>query len=225
MVGAFAACAPKPPPLPAPTPESYVYRCPDDFRFVARFVDDAVTIRLGDRTLSLPRAISASGARYARDGYTFWGKGREALLETPSVQYQSCIGQRAASVADEARILEHGGGVPLRGTRWTLISLAGVPALPDQAGQPPEMEFGAGESLVSGSGGCNRFSGPYTLQGGTLHVGPLVQTRMACADAALNRQEIALLDALTRTRQIFVWGETLTLLADGEPLARFATIP
>ena len=44
---------------------------------------DSVDLRLGDgRTLSLPRALSADGARYAApDGSAvFWNKGRSALL-------------------------------------------------------------------------------------------------------------------------------------------------
>lgn len=42
------------------------------------------------------------------------------------------------------------------------------------------IRFQAG-GRVSGTGGCNRFFGTYTLTGSKLSVGPLASTRMLCA--------------------------------------------
>jgi heat shock protein HslJ len=36
------------------------------------------------------------------------------------------------------------------------------------------------EAGVEGHAGCNRFFGPYTLQGDAIKIGPLASTRMAC---------------------------------------------
>lgn len=38
------------------------------------------------------------------------------------------------------------------------------------------------DGRVSGSGGCNRFGGSYEQTGQNLRIGPLMATRMACAD-------------------------------------------
>ena len=37
------------------------------------------------------------------------------------------------------------------------------------------------DGRVSGTGGCNRFFGSYTLSGNKLSIGPLASTRMLCA--------------------------------------------
>ena len=48
---------------------------------------------------------------------------------------------------------------------------------------------------MSGSSGCNTYSGGYKLDGSTVTIGPLASTRMAC-DQALMDQETAFLTAL-----------------------------
>jgi putative lipoprotein len=60
------------------------YQC-GDLRLEARFRDDAVALALPDRVLTLPLAVSASGARYAdRHGNTFRTKGRTSGMLTLS---------------------------------------------------------------------------------------------------------------------------------------------
>ncbi len=50
---------------------------------------------------------------------------------------------------------------------------------------------------VSGHSGCNRFGGRYTFSGGTLSIGPLAATRMACPEDKMKteREVFAILDA------------------------------
>ena len=43
------------------------------------------------------------------------------------------------------------------------------------------------EGQAHGSGGCNRFSGGYTLAGKTLNIGPLATTKMACVAAVMEQ--------------------------------------
>jgi heat shock protein HslJ len=77
-----------------------------------------------------------------------------------------------------------GSEVPsLDGTSWTLVSLAGQEPL---AEAPITIEF-AGEQ-VSGSSGCNRYSGGYTVDGNELSIGPLATTRMACPDQIMAQE-------------------------------------
>ena len=76
------------------------------------------------------------------------------------------------------------GGTPppsLAGTAWDLAQYApaGTTELtPVPDGVTPTAEFT--EDQVSGSGGCNRFSGGYTTDGDTIEIGPLASTAMAC---------------------------------------------
>jgi len=51
-------------------------------------------------------------------------------------------------------------------------------------------------TTVSGNGGCNGFSGGWTLDGGTLVIGPLMSTKMACKPAEVMAREAAVMAAL-----------------------------
>jgi len=80
---------------------------------------------------------------------------------------------------------------PLIGTRWRLTAIADHPALGDAW-----MSLDAAGRLF-GRGGCNRFNGTAKLGSGTMQVGPLATTRMACADPKIGTQENRLLSALS----------------------------
>ena len=76
---------------------------------------------------------------------------------------------------------------------------------------------------VSGFTGCNRFNGPYTLDGRVVHFGLLVTTRMACPVSA--NIEIPYLKALEDARQIDIQGDSFYLLnAAGSRIARFRAV-
>jgi putative lipoprotein len=229
----LTACAPatRSPAEPGPgggaeqsRPSTIVYQCENGYRFSVGVTADRVALRMGGRTMELPRVVAASGTRYSNGSTTFWSKGLEAQLETPSASYRSCVGQPAATPAEEARILANGGGAPLTDVRWTLSQLAGAPALPDRSGALPYLRFTASGATITGSGGCNLVSGRYTAQGDLLHVNEgLIMTRRACVDPALQRQEQGFVDALQRTDRFSIWGNTLSLLAGSEVVARFTT--
>jgi heat shock protein HslJ len=68
---------------------------------------------------------------------------------------------------------------------------------------------------VSGSAGCNTYSGPYTIDGTTLKIGPLASTMKACADQAVNDQEQQFLAALQASTTFDQTGNILTLKAAG----------
>jgi heat shock protein HslJ len=49
----------------------------------------------------------------------------------------------------------------------------------------PFIQFGS-NGRVSGSSGCNRFTGAYEItEDGSIKIGPLASTRMACAESAM----------------------------------------
>lgn len=85
---------------------------------------------------------------------------------------------------------------PLAGTSWQLTSIGGRDVMTPQEGeQMPTLTFGS-DGTLSGHGGCNSFSGSYTLSDDTLTVSELVSTRRACRGRALMQQEREFLAAL-----------------------------
>ncbi|HYF62230.1 MAG TPA: META domain-containing protein [Herpetosiphonaceae bacterium] len=108
------------------------------------------------------------------------------------------------------------GSADLTGT-WVLGTLAGQPALGgltlilDPSGQ------------ASGNGGCNNFSSTATLTDSTIAFAPIISTKMACADNAMNTQETAYLTALQSAQTYQTDGASLTLFdAQGAAVAVFA---
>jgi putative lipoprotein len=79
----------------------------------------------------------------------------------------------------------------LTGTSWTVVSIAGSNTLPDA---PPTMAFDAG-GRIGGTGGCNQYSGPYTIDGDAISIGDLASTLMLC-EGDRGAQETAFLNAL-----------------------------
>jgi heat shock protein HslJ len=79
------------------------------------------------------------------------------------------------------------------------------------------------EGRVSGFTGCNRFDGPYTLTGRSVHFGPIIQTMMACPVSA--DIEIPYMKALDAARRIEVQGADMSLLDQaGKRVARFRAV-
>lgn len=74
-----------------------IFNCPEERMIITTFhlSDDTVDIKLSDgRELTLPRAISASGARYANsdESFVFWNKGNTAFIqENGTTTYQDCV--------------------------------------------------------------------------------------------------------------------------------------
>ena len=69
-------------------------------------------------------------------------------------------------------------------------------------------DFGADQ--VAGSAGCNDYSGPYTLTGTTLKIGPLATTRKACDPKNMD-QETQFLAALQASTTFTQSGALITL--------------
>ena len=110
----------------------------------------------------------------------------------------------------------------LTGTGWQLQQLGAQGAI---AGSQPTLAF-VGAGKVSGTGSCNQFNGPVTVNGKSITFGALASTRMACADA-LNTQEATYFKALQQAEWFTVAGSTLTIYtkAMDQPLVYFRTSP
>jgi len=89
--------------------------------------------------------------------------------------------------ADGKTVKGCGGGIlppgELAGTSWTFVSIGGTPVAADR---PTALQFEA--DRLSGSAGCNRFSGSYTREQRTLTAGPLMATEMACPGAGMTQE-------------------------------------
>ena len=90
-------------------------------------------------------------------------------------------------VADGKTVKGCGGGIlpptELAGTNWTFVSIGGVPVAADR---PTALAFEA--DRLSGSAGCNRFSGGYSVADRTLTAEPLMATKMACPGAGMTQE-------------------------------------
>jgi heat shock protein HslJ len=90
---------------------------------------------------------------------------------------------------------------PLDGTAWVLTGLPGHTLVPDSS---VTLQFADGR--LSGSDGCNRYSGSYSVENSALAVAPnLVSTQMACVPD-LDAQARAYIAALTGAKSFRVDG-------------------
>lgn len=108
--------------------------------------------------------------------------------------------------------------LPLEATAWTLDTIATGTDAVSSVLAGTEVTLALEGGTAGGSGGCNRFSGGYELDGASLAFGPLASTRMACAEGVMS-QEQAVFDALAATASWSVEEDRLWLLdADGSLL-------
>jgi heat shock protein HslJ len=111
--------------------------------------------------------------------------------------------------------------VTLAYTEWALVELEGeqVEIGPDEL--RPSLVFDLEESRVSGSGGVNRLTGTFVMGEGELRFGPLGSTRMAGPEHAMELEDRFIV-ALGRVTSFELDGSVLTLVVDGEPVARLS---
>lgn len=102
---------------------------------------------------------------------------------------------------------QSGSSGDLIGKVWALTELKGTPPA---AGVGISAQFSS-NGKVSGSAGCNRYNGTYTVSGNSITFSsPLATTMMMC-DEAVMEQESAYLQALGEAKTFSVNGDQLTL--------------
>jgi putative lipoprotein len=117
-----------------------------------------------------------------------------------------------------------GGGVSLpasglAGTAWRVTEIAGAAA---DATSDATLRFDAG-GFVSGSTGCNKFTGSAVFEADQLTFAPLATTRLACAPE-LMAQEQRFLGAIQDVRRFAIDpdGRLQLLGVGGGPLVRLS---
>jgi heat shock protein HslJ len=102
-------------------------------------------------------------------------------------------------------------GGEITGVVWVLDSLNGATPV---SGTTITVEF-TDNGSVGGSGGCNRYSGQYSVSGGDIQITqPMASTMMACEQAVME-QESAYFQALGTAKRFVVNGDQLTLNDEG----------
>ena len=113
-----------------------------------------------------------------------------------------------------------GGAADLTNTNWMLTSLNGSEPVPTTT---ITINFDNG-SQVSGSDGCNNYSGSYEVDGNNIKFGPLAGTMMACPEPIME-QATAYQNALAETATFTVTDDELTFSnASGNPVATFTKV-
>lgn len=87
---------------------------------------------------------------------------------------------------------------------------------------PLTLKFQA-DGTVSGSGGCNTFTGTYTMDGESLSFGPLAATKKMCGPAA-SEQEFTYFRFLAQINKFKVEDEELELFADEQTAPMFFNV-
>ena len=102
---------------------------------------------------------------------------------------------------------------------WRVVELNGV-ALGPFPGKPPTLSLDPAKKQATGYTGCNNYFAQYTLQDSMLTFGTIAATRRACPDME-SVTESNFLNALERTRNWEIDGDTLSLLSGTDVLTRF----
>ena len=100
---------------------------------------------------------------------------------------------------------------------WRLTQVGSVAVRSDHA---LTLQLTRAGKQVGGNLGCNRFSGPYQLQGESIRFGALLSTEMACPQLPLETEYTRALEAARKWR--VVDGQLDLYDQDGALLARFA---
>ena len=107
----------------------------------------------------------------------------------------------------------------LENTYWKLMSLGEVKVLAD-AQREPHFILHPAEHRLSGSAGCNRITGGYSLSGDRLTFTGVARTMMACPEGM--QYEQAFHETLINSKQWMIEGERLMLSDEtGTVLATF----
>lgn len=210
-----------------------------DFQGVTLIPGIDVTAEFADGQISGTAGCNRYGGAYTVDGSSF-SVGEIAFTAQECLQpmmalethfKEALLTATAVSLDNDTLTMDTGAGtltfVPqtaaaLEETRWVLN---GVPdnttgaIISTWVDEHITAQFVDGQ--LSGSAGCNRYNGSYTLDGDNLSLGPIAATKMAC-DEERNQREAGFLQALSQAAAYSTDRNSLTLTdAEGKTLLTF----
>ena len=171
-------------------------------------------------TLRESRPIAGGGTRHVATG-----DGVEVRVDVAPTVCRDTMGDLPYPTSVEVSVTEQGesealrgcGGDPVEllgvGREWTVERVEGDEQADGGAvaGPAPTIAFGA-DGRASGSTGCNRWSGAWTLTGEALNLGRISSTRRACRGAT-GAREARFLRVLEGVRTFDVRGDGALVLA------------
>lgn len=112
-------------------------------------------------------------------------------------------------------------GAALTGGDWVAVAVQGVASVQEPT---PRWRWTAVDQ-VSGTGGCNAFTGGALVKNGQIQIGPLAATGRLCVALPPGGQEDLFFRALEKARTVRVdAGELVLQGSTGEELARFVQV-
>lgn len=110
-------------------------------------------------------------------------------------------------------------GASLLNQEWILTELHQQPVQTDTGGKNPYLLLKSETNKVSGNGGCNSFSGNYSLDGKMLRFSDFISTKMACDKLDM---EYKFLNTLKQCFSFQIINDTLVLYDEqGQSIALF----
>jgi heat shock protein HslJ len=135
------------------------------------------------------------------------------------------VGLAMGSMALAACTTAGGSGGTLDGVHWGLISQVVDGKMTDISDDVLiDATFDAGTSTVSGSSGCNRYTGPYTASGSNLTFGALASTQMACAGNGGTQEPIYLANLAASKTFTATTSELTIFNGSGHPILIYAAV-
>ena len=211
-----------------PGPDGDLVSLPADVLATAVFADGRIAGSTGCNRYHAPYRLDGAAIEIGPAAMTMMACEPERAEVERAFTTALASARAWALAGDELELRDGEGRVTLRfraatgpalvGTEWVAIGInngrGGVASVLE--GVVVTATFGA-DRRVTGSGGCNRFFGPYTLDGSALTIGPLASTRRLCPEpAGVGEQEAAFLVALERSATWSIREDRLQLrAADG----------
>lgn len=172
-------------------------------RIAGTFTQDGSTLAMTAGPMTM---MACSGAVAAQE--------TAVVAALPQVASFTADGQLLLLAADGATLLTYDATVTeLAGTSWQATGINnGKGALVSQAGTEAVTATFGTDGQVSGTGGCNQYSGTFTVgETNALTIGPIAATEMACAEPDLNEIESNYFAALPLVASYEVEADRLTL--------------
>ncbi len=111
----------------------------------------------------------------------------------------------------------------LAGSSWDLLAYNnGTGGFESTVIDVPVTAIFAEDGTLTGSAGCNSYNASWESDGDKLEIGPAASTLMACADEAVNQQEVRYLELLGEADTYRIDAESLEIFdADGMRILQY----